>query len=105
PDAVITPQIQDFDRSRSTTREEAAGELLRGWMESTGPQTQSGLARKFALAEGVMEGALLQVEAEGQILRGRFTAAGAAQGAEIDWCNRRVLARIHRWTRGRRRRE
>ena len=56
PDAVIAPEIQDFDRSRSTTQEEAAGELLRGWMESTGPQTQSGLARKFALAEGVIEG-------------------------------------------------
>ncbi|HTL03324.1 MAG TPA: DEAD/DEAH box helicase [Vicinamibacterales bacterium] len=105
PDAVITPQIQDFDRSPGTTQQEAAGELLRGWMESTGPQTQSGLARKFALAEGVMEGALLQIEAEGQILRGRFTAAGAAQGAEIEWCNRRVLARIHRLTLGRLRRE
>src|SRR6185436_5117462 len=105
PDAVITPQIQDFDRSRSTTQEEAAGELLRGWMESSGPQTQSGLSRKFALADGVMEAALLQIEAEGQILRGRFTAGASVQGAEIEWCNRRVLARIHRMTLGRLRRE
>jgi ATP-dependent Lhr-like helicase len=105
PGAAIAPEIQDFDRSRSTTQEEAAGELLRGWMESSGPQTQSGLARKFALGEGVMEAALLQIEAEGQILRGRFTAAAAGQGAEIEWCNRRVLARIHRLTLGRLRRE
>src|SRR5204863_5849050 len=63
------------------------------------------LARTFALAAGVMESALLQLEAEGQILRGRFTAAGAAHGAEIEWCNRRVLARIHRLTLGRLRRE
>ena len=57
----------------------AAAELLRGWMESTGPQTQSALARRFALADGVMEAALLQIEAEGQILRGRFTAAAMAE--------------------------
>jgi ATP-dependent Lhr-like helicase len=48
---------------------------------------------------------LLRLEAEGQILRGRFTGAAAAQGSEIEWCNRRVLARIHRLTLGRLRRE
>ena len=52
-----------------------------------------------------MEAALLRLEAEGQILRGRFTASAAAHGSEIEWCNRRVLARIHRLTLGRLRRE
>jgi ATP-dependent helicase Lhr and Lhr-like helicase len=52
-----------------------------------------------------MEAALLRLEAEGQILRGRFTAAAAAQGSKLEWCNRRVLARIHRLTLGRLRRE
>ena len=52
-----------------------------------------------------MEAALLRLEAEGQILRGRFTASATAQGSEIEWCNRRVLARIHRMTLGRLRRE
>ena len=52
-----------------------------------------------------MESALLRLEAEGQILRGRFTASAAALGTEIEWCNRRVLARIHRLTLGRLRRE
>src|SRR5204863_971425 len=63
------------------------------------------LAQRFALPAQVMESALLRLEAEGQILRGRFTAAGAAVGSEIEWCNRRVLARIHRLTLGRLRRE
>ena len=52
-----------------------------------------------------MESALLRLEAEGQVLRGRFTASAAALGSEIEWCNRRVLARIHRMTLGRLRRE
>jgi ATP-dependent helicase Lhr and Lhr-like helicase len=105
PDGVIAPEIGDYDHRPASDQESAATEALRGWLESTGPQTQSGLARRFALPSGVMEAALLRLEAEGQILRGRFTAAAAAQGSEIEWCNRRVLARIHRLTLGRLRRE
>ncbi|HEX2495146.1 MAG TPA: hypothetical protein VHK24_15345 [Steroidobacter sp.] len=105
PDGVIAPEIGDYDRTPTSDQESAATEALRGWLESTGPQTQSGLARRFALPGSVMEAALLRLEAEGQILRGRFTGAAAAQGSEIEWCNRRVLARIHRLTLGRLRRE
>src|SRR6185503_18176453 len=89
----------------STTQAEAVAEMLRGWMESTGPQTRSSLVRMFALPDAAVEAAMLQLEAEGQILRGRFTAAAAAADSEIEWCNRRVLARIHRLTLGRLRRE
>ena len=103
PDAVISPEIADFDRTTTPDRESAATEALRGWLESTGPQTQSGLAARLALPESVVEAALLRLEGEGQILRGRFTAAASAHG--IEWCNRRVLARIHRLTLGRLRRE
>ena len=105
PDAVIAPIIDDFDRTPTSDQEAAATETLRGWLESSGPQTQSGLSRRFLLPTSVMEAALLRLESEGQILRGRFTAPAAAQGSEIEWCNRRVLARIHRLTLGRLRRE
>ena len=47
PDAVATPEIQDFDRTTASDQSEAAAELLRGWLESTGPQTQSGLAMRL----------------------------------------------------------
>ena len=105
PDAAIAPEIGDYDRTAPADQESAATETLRGWLESTGPQTQSGLVRRFALPESVMESALLRLEAEGQILRGRFTASASIQGTEIEWCNRRILARIHRLTLGRLRRE
>ncbi|HET9467893.1 MAG TPA: hypothetical protein VFO48_05760, partial [Vicinamibacterales bacterium] len=105
PDAAIAPEIDDFDRTPTSDREAAATETLRGWLESSGPQTQSALSQRFALPAGVMEAALLRLEAEGQILRGRFTVTAASQGSEIEWCNRRVLARIHRMTLGRLRRE
>jgi ATP-dependent Lhr-like helicase len=105
PDAAIAPDIADFDRTATADRESAAAEALRGWLESTGPQTQGGLAQRFALPPEIMEAALLRLEAEGQILRGRFTAASSSPDSEIEWCNRRVLARIHRLTLGRLRRE
>ena len=105
PDSSIAPDIQDFDSTPPSDQEAAATETLRGWLESSGPQTQTGLSQRFALPADVMEAALLRLEAEGQILRGRFTVAAASQSTEIEWCNRRVLARIHRMTLGRLRRE
>jgi ATP-dependent Lhr-like helicase len=105
PAAVAVPDIADYDRTSTSDQETAATETLRGWLESSGPQTQSGLSLRFALPAEVMETALLRLESEGQILRGRFTAASSTHGSEIEWCNRRVLARIHRLTLGRLRRE
>src|SRR5439155_15985985 len=43
------------------------------------------------------EHALLALESEGVVLRGRFTP-GRAGGHELEWCDRRLLARIHRYT-------
>src|SRR5213078_2821013 len=77
--------------------------VLRGWMESTGPTTASELAEKLAFAREEIDIALAQLEGEGQVLRGRFTRP--SDEGEMEWCNRRVLARIHRTTLGRLRRE
>ena len=82
--------------------------MLRGWLESTGPATPSQLASRLALSRELVEAGLLRLEAEGQVLRGRFTSeagAGEAGAGETEWCNRRLLARIHRLTLGRLRRE
>jgi ATP-dependent Lhr-like helicase len=74
-------------------------EVVRGRLESTGPASVSELAALLAVEPSAIEGALLALETEGQVLRGRFT------GAAEEWCNRRVLARIHRLTIGQLRRE
>jgi ATP-dependent Lhr-like helicase len=77
--------------------------VLRGWMECSGPCTVSALSARLAFEPAEVEIALAQLEGEGQVLRGRFT--NTAADGEIEWCNRRVLARIHRTTLGRLRRE
>jgi ATP-dependent Lhr-like helicase len=81
----------------------AMTEILRGWLESTGPMTAHALAERLALRPELVEVGLARLEAEGQILRGRFRPDCASD--DVEWSNRRVLARIHRLTIGRLRRE
>ncbi len=92
---------------RLKINETAEGPLttVRGWMESTGPTTVTALADRLGLPRDAVEACMAQLEAGGQILRGRFTAASKRPENEIEWCNRRLLARIHRLTLGRLRKE
>ena len=68
--------------------------LLRGWTESVGPFTEAGLALTLGLSATLVRRGLAQLEAEGGVLRGRFTPGIA----EEEFCNRRILARINRDT-------
>ena len=74
--------------------DEALMALLRGWTESVGPFTEAGLAWTLGLSATMVRRGLAQLEAEGGVLRGRFTPGIA----EEEFCNRRILARINRDT-------
>ena len=105
PQAVLSPRIAAVQTSRPIpdSREACVAEILRGWLDSTGPTTADDFAQRLGLQRPVVDAGLLRLEAEGQILRGRFSAALPED--ETEWCNRRLLARIHRLTLGRLRRE
>jgi ATP-dependent Lhr-like helicase len=83
------------------SREEATRELLRGRLEIVGPVTAALLAGQLGVSRADAEGALLALETEGAVLRGAFTPGTE----EREWCDRRLLARIHRYTVGRLRSE
>lgn len=83
------------------TQEACVTEVLRGWLESTGPRTAGALAELFGLPVWLVAAGLARLEAGGEILRGRFRSGSG----ETEWCNRRLLARMHRITLGRLRRE
>ena len=74
--------------------EEAIMAMVQGWMEVVGPSTAAALARRLRVSQHQVSAALLGLEARGQILRGRFTP----ETSEEEWCDRRLLARIHRLT-------
>ncbi len=81
-------QRQNWDRSA------AIRELLRGRIEVSGPMSVGQLENILGLARSEIETALLGLESEGFVLRGKFHP----NTTEQEWCDRRLLARIHRLT-------
>ena len=96
PEARTDPEVAVPESELTTKWERAQGirELVRGRMEIAGPMTAGELARLFHLPAKEIDAALLALEAEGFVLRGRFHRGTQ----EIQWCDRRLLARIHRLT-------
>jgi ATP-dependent Lhr-like helicase len=80
-------------------REEVIRELVRGRLEGLGPVTAARLVQDTGLPQGDIDQALLALQTEGFVFRGNYTApvpAAAELGEE--WCERRLLQRIHRYT-------
>ena len=80
--------------SRIWTREEALASLFQGRMAFIGPTTAVALAASFEVTVAEADAALLDLESQGLVLRGVFTPAAKSQ----EWCDRVLLARIHRYT-------
>src|SRR5262249_26057221 len=74
-------------REKAWTRDAAIVELIRRRLSIVGPATIAELAASLKISESETETALLTLESEGVVLR---------TGAK--WCDRRLLARIHRYT-------
>jgi ATP-dependent Lhr-like helicase len=96
PDADVHPELNapESVREQSWERSNAIRELLRGRMEVSGPVTETELENILGLARLEIETELLGLESEGFVLRGKFRP----QATEQEWCDRRLLARIHRLT-------
>src|SRR5437667_814800 len=62
-------------------------------MTIAGPTTAHELAASLGVDEQEADVALLTLESEGVVLRGSFTSTQT-----LEWCDRRLLARIHRYT-------
>jgi len=97
-----------FDRapveieSKAPSWDDALLALVTGWMTHLGPTTAEQMGSMLGLSPSEVEKALLRMEASGAVLRGNFTGrhsrAGAPAPHELEWCERRLLARIHRLT-------
>jgi len=98
--------------TESPSHGESVLRIVTGWMDHVGPTTALQLSQTLGLPQDEIEQALLRMEASGAILRGRFdpgmdvaTVGSGAGDANVQWCNRRLLSRIHKLTIGRLRRE
>jgi ATP-dependent Lhr-like helicase len=96
PPAVFDPQIiaPETAQEQPWERSNAIRELLRGRMEVSGPMTVTDLGSILGLPRSEIDAGLLGLESEGFVLRGKFHP----NATEQEWCDRRLLARIHRLT-------
>jgi ATP-dependent Lhr-like helicase len=96
PDARLEPGIRAPESAAQTevAQDAALVEILRGRLEGLGPVTETALAAPLGLEPAAIGGALTALEIEGAIMRGRFIPGANDQ----QWCDRRLLARIHRYT-------
>ena len=119
PSAEFVQTVSDVETSE-VSRDDALLTMVTGWMGHIGPVTASGLGEMLGLSAAEVEKALLRMEASGTVLRGKFTDARASrphdtvelrstgqpraavptETQETEWCERRLLARIHRLTVG-----
>ena len=90
PDLIVP----ESERGKSWERADAIRELLRGRMEVSGPMTVTDLESILGLPRSEIDAGLLGLEGEGFVLRGKFHP----NATEQEWCDRRLLARIHRLT-------
>ncbi len=81
--------------------EDALVEIIRGRLEGLGPVTADQLIASSGLNKLEIETALLKLEAEGFVIRGKFTPGTTV----TEWSARRLLARIHSYTLNRLRQE
>ncbi len=107
--ALLFPEA-NFDRALPEvgtalpSRDDALLAMITGWMMHIGPATAAQLGALVGVSSSVIFKTLLRLEASGAILRGKFTDTAARMGVlppqdeEIEWCDRRLLARIHRLT-------
>lgn len=97
-------------------REDALVELLRSRLTGLGPTPAQVIADDLSLPRSEVELALVRLQGEGYVMQGRFTPAAfvknpamdgraVAEGPALEWCERHLLARIHRYTLKRLRRE
>jgi ATP-dependent Lhr-like helicase len=105
--------------SAVATRDDAMLAMTSGWMMHSGPVTAAALAYRLGVPTGDIEKALLRLEASGTILRGNFTglqtktptqakeawtghpqdsSTGPSEFENTEWCERRLLSRIHHLT-------
>jgi ATP-dependent Lhr-like helicase len=101
PGATFKPDPGEVFQQQEPDREKALVELLRSRLSGLGPVRVSVLARDFDLGQGDIESTLVALQTEGYAM-----VMGSGSGTTSDdrtWCERRLLARIHRYSRERRR--
>ena len=99
PDPPV--RVPDRERAVNWSREDALREIIRGRLEGLGPVTSQSIATSLGVRGRDIDSSLIALEVEGFAMRGHYSG----DDGDIEWCDRRLLARIHRYTLDRLRQE
>jgi ATP-dependent Lhr-like helicase len=94
PDAEFYPEPPEIE-TEDPSRDDALLITITGWMSHLGPVTSEHIFLTLGIPISDVEKTFLRLEASGVVLRGKFTDP---KTEETEWCERRLLARIHRLT-------
>jgi ATP-dependent Lhr-like helicase len=84
--------------TESVTKEIAVKQCVQGWLQILGPTTASTFSARLNLDPAAVFQAFLAMEMQGLLMRGVFERPATPEDHDIEWCERRILQRIHRLT-------
>ena len=98
---------QDENVTDVVTKSTILQKLIQGWLQILGPVTACSIGSLLGMQASDVFRKLLELEMQGTVLRGTFEMAAASplSDFEIEWCERRLLQRIHRFTLGKLRKQ
>ncbi len=99
-DLVALPTSEDPVRVAPAPSSEGVMKAVQGWLQILGPTTSNALATMLGIGANLISQALLAMEMQGLALRGAFEQPVTEDELETEWCERRILQRIHRLTLG-----
>lgn len=101
PEAQFSQPIPEILNAPTPSHpDEVLRKAIQGWLQILGPVTAHTLAARLGLPPEPVFAQLLYLETTGTILRGAFEHPPAASDHHIEWCERRILQRIHKRTIG-----
>ncbi len=97
--ALLDGRVNETEPGEVTSQD-AYSKCVQGWLQILGPVTANDLAAMLRVEAAPIYQALLAMEMQGLAMRGAFEHAATDDAHEIEWCERRILQRIHRLTLG-----
>ncbi|MCU1226850.1 MAG: associated domain protein [Edaphobacter sp.] len=96
PEQSITEELEQA--TNNVTKEATLKQCVQGWLQILGPITARAFASHLNLDPSEAFQAFLAMEMQGLLMRGAFEYPATNEDHEIEWCERRILQRIHRRT-------
>jgi ATP-dependent Lhr-like helicase len=98
PEPLIRPKACLPQATIGVTKEQTTQKCVQGWLQILGPTTAKGFAAQLNLDLATVLQAFLAMEMQGLLMRGAFEYPVTTEDHDIEWCERRILQRIHRRT-------